>query len=68
MGQCGIFELLTLSEKLKQLFLENAPASQIRTQAIKDGMEPLKYDAMLKVKEGITTIPEVLRDVYSANY
>jgi type II secretory ATPase GspE/PulE/Tfp pilus assembly ATPase PilB-like protein len=68
MGQCGIFELMTLSEKVKQMFIENAPASQIRAQAIKEGMEPLKHDAMLKVKEGITTIPEVLRNVYSSSY
>jgi len=68
MGQCGIFELMTLSEKVKQMFIENAPASQIRAQAIKEGMEPLKHDAMLKVKEGITTIPEVLRNVYSSGY
>jgi len=68
MGQCGIFELMTLSEKVKQMFIENAPASQIRAQAIEEGMEPLKHDAMLKVKEGITTIPEVLRNVYSSGY
>jgi type II secretory ATPase GspE/PulE/Tfp pilus assembly ATPase PilB-like protein len=68
MGQCGIFELMTLSEKVKQMFLENSAASQIRAQAIKEGMEPLKHDAMLKVKEGITTIPEVLRNVYSSSY
>ena len=68
MGQCGIFELMTLSEKVKQMFIENAPASQIRAQAIEEGMEPLKHDAMLKVKEGITTIPEVLRNVYSSSY
>ena len=68
MGQCGIFELMTLSEKVKHMFLENATASQIRAQAVKDGMEPLKHDAMHKVKEGITTIPEVLRNVYSSDY
>jgi type II secretory ATPase GspE/PulE/Tfp pilus assembly ATPase PilB-like protein len=50
------------------MFIENAPASQIRAQAIKDGMETLKHDAMHKVKEGITTIPEVLRNVYSSGY
>jgi len=68
MGQCGIFELMTLSEKVKQMFIENTAASQIRAQAIEEGMEPLKHDAMLKVKEGITTIPEVLRNVYSSSY
>jgi len=66
LGQCGIFEVLTLTEEVKQLFLGGATTAQIRAQAIKDGMEPLKHDAMLKVKEGITTIPEVIRNVYSA--
>jgi general secretion pathway protein E len=64
-GQCGIFEVLTLTEEIKQLFLGGATAAQIRAQAIKEGMEPLKHDAMLKVKESITTIPEVIRNVYS---
>ncbi len=47
------------------MFLGGATAAQIHAQAIKEGMEPLKHDAMLKVKEGITTIPEVIRNVYS---
>lgn len=68
LGQCGVFELLALTEEVKQLFISGATAAQIRTQAVKDGMEPLKHDAMLKVREGITTISEVLRSVYSTNY
>jgi general secretion pathway protein E len=68
LGQSGIFELLTLTEEVKQLFLSGATANQIRAQAIKDGMEPLKHDAMLKVKEGITAVSEVLRNVYSTSY
>ena len=68
MGQCGVYELMTLSEKIKHLFLDNATAVEIHKQAVEDGMEPLKHDAMLKVKEGITTIPEVLRTVYSSGY
>ena len=47
----------------------NAIAVRRRVRVrIKEGMEPLKHDAMHKVKEGITTIPEVLRNVYSSNY
>jgi len=68
MGQCGVYELMTLSEKVKHLFLDNATAVEIHKQAVRDGMEPLKHDAMLKVKEGVTTIPEVLRNVYSSGY
>jgi len=68
MGQCGVYELMTLSEKVKHLFLENATAVEIHKQAVRDGMETLKHDAMHKVQEGITTIPEVLRNVYSSGY
>ena len=68
MGQCGVYEILTLTEPVKHLFLENATAVEIHKQAVKDGMETLKHDAMLKVKEGVTTIPEVLRNVYSSGY
>jgi type II secretory ATPase GspE/PulE/Tfp pilus assembly ATPase PilB-like protein len=66
MGQCGVYEILTLTEAVKHLFLSNATAVEIHKQAVKDGMETLKHDAMLKVKEGVTTIPEVLRNVYSS--
>jgi len=68
LGQCGVFEVLTLTEKTKQLFIGNATASQIRAQAIKDGMVPLNHDAMIKVRDGITTVSEVIRNVYSTYY
>lgn len=66
MGQCGVYEILTLTEEVKHLFLDNATAVEIHKQAVRDGMETLKHDAMLKVKEGVTTIPDVLRNVYSS--
>lgn len=52
------------TEEVKQLLLGGASAAQIRDQAIKDGMVPLLRDGMLKVKEGITTVSEVLRNVF----
>ena len=68
LGRCGIFEVLTSTEEVKQLFISGATATQIRSQAIKDGMVSLVHDGMLKVKEGITTVSEVLRNVFSINY
>jgi len=68
LGQCGVFEIMTLTEGVKKSFLSGATASQIRTQAIRDGMVPLKRDAMLKAGQGITTITEVLRNVFSTTY
>ena len=61
LGQCGLFEVLTPTEEVKQLFMSGTTAAQIRAQAIKDGMVTLKHDGMFKVREGITTVSEVLR-------
>lgn len=63
-GRVAIFELLKPSENVKQLLIENATAAQIREEAIKDGMVPLMHDGMMKVKENLTTIAEVLRNVF----
>ena len=68
LGQCGIFEVLNPTEEVKQLFISGASAAQIRNQAIKDGMVTLMHDGMLKVKEGNTTVSEVLRSAFSINY
>jgi len=64
LGRAGIFEVLVPTEEVKQLLLGGASAAQIRDQATKDGMVPLLRDGMLKVKEGITTVSEVLRNVF----
>jgi type II secretory ATPase GspE/PulE/Tfp pilus assembly ATPase PilB-like protein len=45
--------------------LNNANSAQIRDQAVKEGMMSMRHDAMLKVKEGITTPCEVVRNVFS---
>ena len=68
LGRCGIFEVLTLTEEVKQLFISGATTAQIRDRAIKGGMVSLAHDGMLKVKEGITTVSEVLRNVSSITY
>ena len=64
LGRVGIFEVLILTEEVKQLFINGATVGEIRTQAIKDGMVRLMHDGMVKVKEGITTISEVLRNAF----
>jgi len=68
LGRAGIFEVLVPTEEVKQLLLGGASAAQIRDQAIKDGMVPLLRDGMLKVKEGITTVSEVFRNMFSISW
>ncbi|MBI4100343.1 type II/IV secretion system protein [Candidatus Microgenomates bacterium] len=60
-GRIGIFEVLSVSEKIGRLIMEHATADDIAAQAIKEGMITMKQDGYLKAMEGITTIEEVLR-------
>jgi len=63
-GRIGLFEVLAISDKLRMMILSGAATAEVRQQAVEDGMVPLMKDGMLKVKEGITTPAEVLRNAY----
>ncbi len=67
MGRIGIFEILALSDTIRTMLTNRASSSEIRAQAIKEGMVTMMNDGMRKVKEGITTPSEVLRNAYSAD-
>ncbi len=64
-GRAGLFELLVMSEEIRRMLLSNTSAGDIRAEALKEGMVTMKRDGMLKVKEGITSVSEVLRSVFS---
>ncbi|TET41580.1 MAG: type II/IV secretion system protein [Dehalococcoidia bacterium] len=63
-GRTGIFEVMPLSDNIRMQILNHASSSEIRQQAIEEGMVPLIRDGMLKAKAGITTPSEVLRNAY----
>ena len=65
LGRTGIFELLTMGDAIRTMLAGRVSASQIRAQAIKDGMVTMMNDGMRKVKAGITTPSEVLRTAYA---
>ncbi len=60
-GRTGIFEILLLTDELRELILSKASSQQIRDAAMQQGMRTLYQDGMLKVAKGITTIEEVER-------
>ena len=60
-GRTGIYEILLLSEPIKELIMKKASASKIKQKAISLGMKTLKDDGWEKVLAGITTIEEVMR-------
>jgi len=60
-GRLGIFEVLTMSQRIEELVLEKKPSSVIRDQAIKEGMVTMKQDGLIKALKGLTTVNEVMR-------
>ncbi len=56
-----------MSDEIRAKLLTGTTATQLRTQAIKEGMLPLIRDGMLKVKSEMTTPAEILRNAYSVD-
>jgi len=62
-GRVGIFEVLSVNEKIVKLILERAPAGEIEKQAVEEGMMTMLQDGYLRVVEGVSTMEEVVRVV-----
>ncbi|MFN3739416.1 MAG: type IV-A pilus assembly ATPase PilB [Thermodesulfovibrionales bacterium] len=60
-GRIALYEVMTIKDELKELILEGASAGELKKAAIKLGMKTLRMSGLTKIKEGITTIEEVLR-------
>jgi type IV pilus assembly protein PilB len=59
-GRTGIFEVMPLSSNIERMILSGASSAEIREQAIKEGMLTLRTASLEKLKQGITTVEEVL--------
>lgn len=63
LGRTGVFEVMIMSDEIRRLFMEGESVVEIRTQSLKEGMTTMRRDGMMKVKQGITTPSEVMRNV-----
>jgi len=61
-GRVGLYEVMEVSEELKELVLVGASGLELRRKAIDEGMITLRQSGLRKVKEGVTTIEEVVRE------
>jgi type IV pilus assembly protein PilB len=59
-GRTAIFEIMTMTEKMKEAILKGASTGQLRFLSREQGMKTLRRSALLKLKRGHTTIEEVL--------
>ena len=63
-GRTGVFEVLAVTESIRELIGAGASGQGIRSQAVADGMITLRRAGLLKAKKGATTVGEVLRKVF----
>jgi type IV pilus assembly protein PilB len=60
-GRIGIFEVLAVTESIKELIIKRASTGQVQEQAWKEGMKTMVEDGFAKAAQGLTSIEEVLR-------
>ena len=61
-GRQGLYEGMRMSRILRRMVLQGASTDDLKAQAIEEGMVTLRQDGLLKVKRGITTLDEVLKE------
>ncbi len=60
-GRIGIYEFLSVDENMQRLILSGASSTEIRRYAVESGMITMRYDSLIKVKKGESTLEEMLR-------
>jgi type IV pilus assembly protein PilB len=60
-GRVAIYEVMPISETIRDMILEDASTAELREQAQKEGMRTLRQAGLAKVVDGVTTVEEVLR-------
>jgi type II secretion system protein E len=60
-GRMGIFELITMTDELREMILERATTDEIHEMAVRQGMITMRQDGWVKVCMGLTTLSEVAR-------
>jgi type IV pilus assembly protein PilB len=61
-GRLGLFEVMDITEDIRELILSGATAVELRRKAIEEGMITLRQSGLQKIREGLTTIDEVVRE------
>ena len=61
-GRVGLYEVMEISDTLREMILCGASALELRKQAVEEGMITLRGSGLCKLREGTTTVEEVLRE------
>jgi type IV pilus assembly protein PilB len=61
-GRQGLYEVMAMSPTLRRMVLQGASAAELQAQAISEGMLTLRMDGFVKLRKGITTLEEVIKE------
>jgi len=61
-GRVGLYEVMDVTEEIRELILVGASALELRRKAVEEGMITLRHGGLRKVKDGVTTVEEVVRE------
>ncbi len=61
-GRVGLYEVMDVTEEIQELILVGASAREIKRKAVEEGMLTLRHSGLTKIKAGVTTLDEVLRE------
>jgi type IV pilus assembly protein PilB len=64
-GRRAIFEIMVMTETLRQMVLDGASSDTLREAARREGMRSLREAGLLAIFDGVTTVEEVLRETMS---
>jgi len=61
-GRAGLYEVMAFSPELRRMILKGASTAELQEQAVADGMLTLRMDGIVKIKRGVTTLEEVVKE------
>jgi type IV pilus assembly protein PilB len=61
-GRAGLYEVMALSPELRRMILKGASSAELQERAIEEGMLTLRMDGLVKIRKGITTLEEVVKE------
>jgi len=65
LGRIGVFELISMDESIRKLVMRGVSAAELKAAAMSEGMISMRRDGMLKARDGLTNVSEVIRNVFT---
>ena len=61
-GRVGLYEVMEITDDIRELILIGASALELRKRAVESGMLTLRQSGLMKIRNGVTTLEEVVRE------